>query len=54
MRGEGTSYPPPLLRLKQGAGEEEAHRRRCCSPAVVEAGVVHERVVSGLRVESLR
>jgi hypothetical protein len=55
MRGEWTSYLPPLLRLRQEAVVEmEARHRRCCSLAVVEAGVVLERVVFGLQVENLK
>jgi hypothetical protein len=55
MRGEWTSYPPPLLCLRQGAVVEmEGRHRRCCSLAVVEAGAVLERVEFGLQVESLK
>jgi FAD/FMN-containing dehydrogenase len=48
MRGGGTSYPRPLLRLRRGVVVEmESHRGRCYSLVVVEAGVVveHEQTI---------
>lgn len=54
MLEEGTSYPRWILHLRQEAVlEMEARHRQYCSLAGTEA-VVHECVVFGLRVESLR